>query len=84
VFTDLAVATRTAPGRDQRIAVLADRHDLHVIVRWPNIPTTWRVLDRMDSTTPRHRAGRTGRRCGPTLEDLPELSIWDAFLAERA
>ena len=52
VFTDLAVAVADGADAISGIAVLGDRQDLFGPVA--SIPTTWRVLDRVDAV---HLAG---------------------------
>ena len=47
VFADLAVAVADGADAISGIAVLGDRQDLHGPVA--SMPTTWRVLDRIDA-----------------------------------
>jgi hypothetical protein len=61
VFTDLAVAVADGADAISGIAVLGDREDLHGPVA--SMPTTWRVLDRVDEEHLRQvRAARAAAR----------------------
>jgi len=61
VFTDLAVAVADGADAISGIAVLGDREDLHGPVA--SMPTTWRVLDRVDADhLPALRGGRAAAR----------------------
>jgi hypothetical protein len=61
VFTDLAVAVADGADAISGIAVLRDRQDLFVPVA--SMPTTWRVLDRVDQAhLDRVRAARAAAR----------------------
>lgn len=79
VFTDLAVAVADGADAISGIAVLADRPELFGPVA--SMPTTWRVLDRVEGDTMEGiRAARTAARgraweagAGPDLES--ELCI---------
>jgi len=63
VFTDLAVAVADGADAIRGIAVLGDRGDLHGPVA--SMPTTWRVLDRVDGDhLPLVRAARGRSPCG--------------------
>jgi hypothetical protein len=76
VFTDLAVAVADGADAISGIAVLGDREDLFGPVA--SIPTTWRVLDRIDEAhLSRVRAARAAARArawaagaGPDLGSL--------------
>lgn len=55
VFTDLAVAIADGADAISGIALLGDRHDLFGAVA--SMPTTWRVLDRIDDHPLRRPSG---------------------------
>ena len=71
VFTDLAVAVADGADAISGIAVLTDRQDLFGPVA--SMPTTWRLLDRIDCRASRRGPGGSGggpgggvgRRCRP-------------------
>jgi hypothetical protein len=78
VFTDLAVAVADGADAISGISVLGDRQDLFGPVA--SMPTTWRVLDRIDSLHPvrvRQARGRARARAwaagaGPDLGPVQE------------
>src|SRR6478735_2955143 len=79
VFTDLAVAVADGADAITGIAVLADREDLHGPVG--SMPTTWRVLDRVDDDhlqdvqIARARLGRERGRPAPAPDLDRELLL---------
>jgi hypothetical protein len=81
VFADLAVAIADGADCISQVAVLGDRHEVAGSVA--SMPTTWRLLDRIDAAhLPRVRAARAAARAavwaagaGPDLTGLLNLDV---------